>query len=421
MNSEQNQNNQGEEHEQNLHKGLQLDDFVLLEKLGSGGMGEVWKARQLSIKRDVALKILSPELSQDKEFVERFLDEAMLTGRLQHPNIITAYTAGNVGKYYYLATLFVDGIELQDKIRIDGMLPEREALHIVRVMASALCHAWEHHRILHCDIKPGNIMIDRHRVPYLMDMGISKIFSENEPSPDGTIITGSPQYMSPEQALGNIKLDLRTDIYSLGVTLYEMVTAILPFSDEIAENAIFKKTEKKFSPPKIRNPYLTDGCSALITKMLSNNRDDRQSDWNYVLADIDAVLTGHYNPDKKAKKKKWGSIKSKKEFNINAEIALGEKKKTEELSEDTQKLSSGTQKLVPGETEKSEAPETNEKISHEPPPVIFNAEKERHSGLKILILFIILLLTIIGAIVYFSIKFAPQLKQIWLSVSGLGV
>lgn len=169
---------QSEEKAQDLHKDLKIDDFLLLEKLGSGGMGEVWKAKQLSMKRDVALKILSPELSRNEEFVERFLNEAIMTGRLQHPNIITAYTAGSCGIYYYLATQFVDGIELQDKLRVDGMLSEREALNIIKVIASALCYAWEQHRILHCDIKPGNIMIDRYRIPYLMDMGISKIFQK---------------------------------------------------------------------------------------------------------------------------------------------------------------------------------------------------------------------------------------------------
>lgn len=406
MNSEHQQSN---EETQNLHRDLQIDDFILLEKLGSGGMGEVWKAKQLSMKRDVALKILSPKLSRDEEFVERFLNEAIMTGRLQHPNIITAYTAGNFENYYYLATLFVNGIELQDKIRIDGMLPEREALSIIRVMASALCYAWEQHRMLHCDIKPGNIMIDRYRIPYLMDMGISKIFSENEPSPDGTVIVGSPQYMSPEQSLGSVKLDLRTDIYSLGVTLYEMVTAISPFSDKVIEDAIFKKAEKTFPPPVTRNPYLTEGCSALITKMLSNDREDRQNDWNYVIADIDAVLAGTYVLPQKIKTRKWDSIKGKK-FNINAPISLKRSKSEAEL-EDEGEAFLQTRKL-----EGDALAEIEEKLINEPPPVIFDGSKERHSGLQLLILLIILVLTFIGAIVYLSIKYYDNLRQFWLTI-----
>jgi serine/threonine protein kinase len=402
-----------EEAPQNLHKDLQIADFILLEKLGAGGMGEVWKAKQISMKRDVALKILSPELSRNEEFVERFLNEAVMTGRLQHPNIITAYTAGNFENYYYLATLFVDGIELKDKIKIDGMLPEREALSITREMASALCYAWEQHRMLHCDIKPGNIMIDRYRIPYLMDMGISKIFSENDPSPDGTVIVGSPQYMSPEQSLGSIKLDLRTDIYSLGATLYEMVTAIQPFSDKVIEDAIFKKAEKKFTPPATRNPYLTEGCSALIYKMMSNDREDRQSDWNYVIADIDAVLAGTYSLPKKVKTRSWDSIKPKN-FNINAPINLGRKNNTEDADEEEHFLQ--TKELEPDKVHDIIRDESKLPEPHKPPPVIFDSSKDRKSGLKLLILIIILILMVIGVIVYYFIKYHAEIKQFWQAV-----
>ncbi len=405
--------NHAETTPQNLHKDLQIADFILLDKLGSGGMGEVWKAKQISMKRDVALKILSPELSRNEEFVERFLNEAVMTGRLQHPNIITAYTAGNFENYYYLATLFVDGIELKDKIRIDGMLPEREALNITRLMASALCYAWEQQRILHCDIKPGNIMIDRYSIPYLMDMGISKIFSENDPSPDGTVIVGSPQYMSPEQSLGNVKLDLRTDIYSLGVTLYEMVTAILPFSDKIIEDAIFKKMEKKFPPPSTRNPYLTEGCSALISKMLSNDREDRQSDWNYVIADIDAVLAGTYALPKKTKTKRWDSIKSKS-FNINAPINLGKKDSTEDTDDEEHFLQ--TKELEPDKVQDIIQDETRQKEPYKPPPIIFDGSKDRKSGLRLFIFMVILMLSIIGVILYYSIKHHESLKKLWQTI-----
>jgi len=409
MNSEHKKDTQDKETSQNLHRDLQIDDFILLDKLGSGGMGEVWKAKQLSMKRDVALKILSPKLSRDEEFVTRFLNEAIMTGRLQHPNIITAYTAGNFENYYYLATLFVDGIELQDKIRIDGMLPEREALNITRTIASALCYAWEQHQILHCDIKPANIMIDRYRTPYLMDMGISKIFSEHDPSPDGTEIVGSPQYMSPEQSLGNVKLDLRTDIYSLGVTLYEMVTAIIPFSEEIITNAIFKKMEKKFPPPVTRNPYLTEGCSALITKMMSNDREDRQSDWNYVLADIDAVLAGTYTQKPKLKAKKWDSIKPRKKFNINAPINLGKRNEIEDEIEDEPFLQ--TKKVEIDEENNEEVDKIEQQVFHEPPPVVFDGTKDRKSGLRLLILLMIFALAVTGGIIYFIVKYFEDIKQ----------
>lgn len=390
-----------------LHRDLHIDDFVLLEKLGSGGMGEVWKAHQQSMNRDVALKILSPELSGDAAFVKRFLNEAVITGRLRHPNIITAYTAGSAGEYYYLATMFVDGIELQDKIRIDGMLPEREALTITKTIAAALCYAWEHHEMLHCDIKPANIMIDKFRVPYLMDMGISKIASEKagEDKTPGTakIIAGSLQYMSPEQAAGNVELDFRTDIYSLGVTLYQMVTAALPFDNKNLETALRNQGTAEFSPPATRNPYLTTSCSELILQMMAYNREDRQSDWNYVIADINSVLAGTYVSRKKVRVKKWDSIKPRKKPGVNAPISLDRKTKTEEADPAGKEVSTSTRKIVkepPADT----APAAPPKVTALP-PVVFDAAKDRKSGLKLLILSISLGVIILGVIIYFSLRF----------------
>jgi serine/threonine protein kinase len=393
--------------ESGLHRDLQLDDFILREKIGSGGMGEVWKARQVSMHRDVALKILSPELSRDKDFVKRFLNEAKMTGCLQHPNIITAYTAGNCREYYYLATFYVDGIELLDKIKIDGVLPEREALGIIKIIASALCYAWEQHRLLHCDIKPGNIMIDRYRTPYLMDMGISKIVSEEEPSTASKVLAGSLQYISPEQAAGDVKLDARTDIYSLGVTLYQMVTASLPFTDKQIETSVFKKAVYKATPAITKNPYVSNGCSELIATMMAHDRDERQSDWNYVIADIDAVIAGTYAGRKKRKVKKWDSIKKKNtNFNINAPINFKRDKK-DELPEPEDIMDTVINlDTAAGNTDKDKESDAaiKENEKKEPPPKVFDASRNRRSGTKLLIILAVLFLIVCGIVVFLIFK-----------------
>ncbi|MDD5698631.1 MAG: serine/threonine-protein kinase [Victivallaceae bacterium] len=379
-----------------LLPGLQLDDFVLEEKLGSGGMGEVWKAKQQSMNRDIALKILSPELSADKVFINRFLDEAVMTGKLRHPNIITAYTAGNTAGYYYLAMQYVDGIELLDKIKIDGMLPEHEALRIARIIASALGYAWEQHHMLHCDIKPGNIMIDQQRMPYLMDMGIARIVSEHDSLPGKRrTVVGSLQYMSPEQAAGDAKLDFRTDIYSLGATLYQMVTASLPFGSKTVETSVFRKVERQLLPPIERNPYLSPGCSALISRMMANHCEDRQSDWNYVIDDIDAVLAGTYVVKQNLKVRKWDAITApRKNFSLNAPISLekGVKSKAQPGSESA----TSTRKII----KSAVAPAPAARL----PPVAFESGKERHSRLKLLILLVIVVLTVLGAGVYYLLS-----------------
>jgi len=170
------------------------------------------------------------------------------------------------------------------------------------------------------------------------------------------------------------------------------------------------KTEKKFPPPATRNPYLTEGCSALISKMLSNDREDRQSDWNYVIADIDAVLAGTYTLPKKVKTRSWDSIKPKN-FNINAVINLGRKDKTEEPDDEEHFLR--TRELEP---DRAQNIVQEEPMPYEPPPVIFDGTKDRKSGLRLLILMVILMLAIIGAIIYYSIRHYEDLKLFWQNI-----
>src|SRR4051812_29533513 len=201
---------------------LEVIDF-----LGRGGMGVVYKARQKALGRLVALKLLAPERVADPKFAERFTHEAKALAALNHPNIVTIHDFGQAGGFYYLLMEFVDGVNLRQAMKAGRFTPE-QALAIVPPVCEALQYAHEH-GIVHRDIKPENLLLDREGRVKIADFGIAKILaaessgtglSESQPA-------GTPQYMAPEQK-EHCATDHRADIYSLGVVLYEMLTGELP-------------------------------------------------------------------------------------------------------------------------------------------------------------------------------------------------
>ena len=195
-----------------IKPGIKIAGYEIVRRLGAGGMGDVWLANQTAMERKVALKILSPALTSDQEFIERFLKEIKTTAKLEHPNIVTAFDAGVDGKIYYLAMSFIDGVLLDDLLDSGKNVQEKEALRIVRSIADALRYAWDDFKILHRDIKPANIMLDTRKNAKLMDMGISKSLSEEKGLTMTGMIVGTPYYMSPEQARADADIDCRADI-----------------------------------------------------------------------------------------------------------------------------------------------------------------------------------------------------------------
>ncbi|MEI7733395.1 MAG: serine/threonine-protein kinase [Verrucomicrobiota bacterium] len=202
----------------------QLD---ILECLGRGGMGVVYKARQKSLDRFVALKLLAPERVGDPQFAERFTREAKALAALNHPNIVTIHDFGQAGGFYYLLMEFVDGVNLRQAMKTARFTPE-QALAIVPPVCEALQYAHEH-GIVHRDIKPENLLLDKTGRVMIADFGVAKML--NAESPDASFVdsqpAGTPQYMAPEQK-GRHRTDHRADIYSLGVVLYELLTGELP-------------------------------------------------------------------------------------------------------------------------------------------------------------------------------------------------
>lgn len=274
-----------------LGPGVTIGGFRIERLLGTGGMGEVYLARQLSMDRPVALKILAAHARGEEE-KERFVQEVKTLARLEHPNIVTAHEAGEDGGYLYLAMSYVNGEALDRRLVTQNRIPEREALRIIRKIARALEYAWTEHRLLHRDIKPGNILIDAHGEPKLADLGLAQSVQAAEGRPDRPRVAGTPNYMSPEQAEGREDLDCRSDIYALGATLYHMLTGQLPYAAETPEQTLHRKFEEPLPDPRSFQPQISPATVALLAGMMAHDRAERYSTWKELITDLDRVLAG---------------------------------------------------------------------------------------------------------------------------------
>jgi formylglycine-generating enzyme required for sulfatase activity/predicted Ser/Thr protein kinase len=272
--------------------GTTLAGLRLERRLGKGGMGEVYLARQLSVERQVAVKILPPGFAENPDAVRRFLKEGKLAARLDHFNIVTVFEAGEDSGNYYLAMAYIEGESLDQRLKRDKVLPEAEALTIVRTIADALAYAWGEFQLLHRDLKPANIMVDRRGRVFLMDLGLAKSLGEESGMTISGSIIGTPQYMSPEQAQGLADLGVPTDVYALGATLYHLVTGTPPFTGETTLTVLHKHMYEPLPPPRWRNANVTDACSHLIETMMAKKPEERYGDWRTLIADIDRVLQG---------------------------------------------------------------------------------------------------------------------------------
>ncbi len=286
-----------------IEAGLEFDGFRLIRKIGTGGMGEVWLAKQISMEREVAIKMLSPKYSMDNSFIDRFLQEVRTTALLFHPNIVQAYHAGNFHGLYYLAVAYVDGVNLGDRLQIDKVIPEVQALKIMRSIAEALKYAWNEHRLMHRDLKPGNIMIDFDGRTMLMDFGISKSLNDDDSMMTmNNAIVGTPYYMSPEQARSPKDLDCRADIYSFGATLFHLVVGDLPFSGDSTVAVLTKLITEDMPPARKLNPNVSEKTEDFLSSLMKKDREERIATWEEVLEHIDYNLGGRPPVEKPAKK-----------------------------------------------------------------------------------------------------------------------
>ena len=265
--------------------------FELLQMVGRGGMGTVYRARQLSVNRIVAVKILKPKLANSRSFIQRFKEEAKAAAQLNHPNIVLAIDAGEDGGYYYFAMEFVDGETLIRRMLREGVLDEHAALAIARDVARALAHAHQH-GIVHRDIKPGNIMMSHRDETKLCDLGLARVLAEEDIQADRGAAVGTPYYISPEQATGASDVDCRSDIYSLGATLFRALAGRPAFNAPTPGEILEQHVRAPLPWPKDYNPDLTENVCYVIAKMMAKKPAERYQTPDELVAELERVLAG---------------------------------------------------------------------------------------------------------------------------------
>ncbi|MFH0980220.1 MAG: serine/threonine-protein kinase [Planctomycetota bacterium] len=270
----------------------QIPGFQILSKLGQGAMATVFKAKQLSLDRVVAIKVLPKRLSDNREFVDRFYREGRAAARLNHPNIVLAIDVGEAAGYHYFVMEFVDGKTVYDGLVNGKPFEEREALLIVLQIAQALEHA--HARgFIHRDVKPKNMMITQEGGAKLADMGLAREVSDYATAEaEAGRAYGTPYYISPEQIRGEINIDFRADIYSLGATFYHMTTGRVPFEGATPSAVMHKHLKEPLVPADHVNTDLSAGIGEIIEVMMAKARDDRYATTRDLIADLQAVLNG---------------------------------------------------------------------------------------------------------------------------------
>ena len=236
-------------------EGTHLGDYELVERVGGGGMAEVYRAKQLTaFGREVALKVIRPGLSENEKFRERFLREAQAISRLSHPNILPLIEFGEEQETLYLVMPLVREGTLRDLIRQrEGALPLEEAIMLFLQLCSAVQYAHEQ-GIIHRDIKPQNVLLQQHTHVLLADFGIARDSAETRLTGEGAGL-GTVEYMAPEQAIG--RADKRSDIYSLGVVLYQLLTGVVPYSGSTPLQVLLKRTNEPLPDPRTLNPSLS--------------------------------------------------------------------------------------------------------------------------------------------------------------------
>ncbi len=267
-----------------LSRGSVIADFIIRRAIGQGGMGTVYLSHQITLDRPAALKILAESYANNAEFVALFIKEARAAAKLNHPHIVQAYAVGEDDGLLYFAMENIDGETMKDVLEREGVIPVDQALNIIQQIAEALNYAWIEQKLIHCDIKPDNIMLTSTGRAKLADLGLARVTGDMSDSDEDEVM-GTPQYISPE-ALTGAPMDTRSDIYSLGATFYQFVTGRLAFDGSTAAEIAKKHLTEPLIPPRSVNKDIPESVSRIIVKMMAKNPSMRYQDASELIDDL---------------------------------------------------------------------------------------------------------------------------------------
>jgi serine/threonine-protein kinase len=303
--------------------GEEIPGYEMLEKLGQGAMGTVFKARQLSMNRLVAIKTINPRLAANPDFIKRLTREAHIAAKLSHNNIVQAIDVGSAGHLAYFVMEYVSGTTIKEELEEGKVYKEKEAVEIVLQVAQALQHA--HRRgLIHRDVKPANIILTLDGIAKLADLGMARETEDRARArAEKGLTIGTPFYIAPEQILGKEDIDVRADIYALGATLYHMVTGQPPFPYKGVEAVFQAHLNEELTPPDHIRPELSSGLGEVVECMMAKDRKQRYRSPDDLIVDLECLLNGE--PPK--------LIRSRIEAATLQELAHGETEDEEEEQE----------------------------------------------------------------------------------------
>ena len=271
-----------------------LGKYQIERKLGAGGMGTVYLARDMQLKRVVALKVLSRDKAQNPTLVKRFQAEAQAAAQLRHDNIVAVYDSGEADGYLFIAMEYVEGQDLFEMVQRRGVTPVKRSIEIIKQVAAALQHAYEQN-IVHRDIKPSNLLIARNGMVKVTDLGLARSVDdtlETNITRAGTTV-GTVDYMSPEQARNSKLADIRSDLYSLGCTWYQMLTGEPPYPEGSVTNKLQAHAIKPIPDPRDKKPNIPEGVTAVLQRMMAKKPEDRYQTPAELLDDLKHATLTH--------------------------------------------------------------------------------------------------------------------------------